>query len=192
VSWAIGFDPGLENLGIAIAVMADPADQRWIFTQVKVHRTSPDSSIGKMADTARRVAAHAREASWWLANMQAKLFGKPLAICVETAVFPPRGAQKMIIHGLGRVAGMLDGLAVAYGVPLWERSPQEVKRAICGESGADKADVRRFLELEHPELRELWPKGALVEHASDAAAVLRCWVASTAGGRLSSGVVRCS
>ena len=64
-------------------------------------------------------------------------------------------------------------VAADYGVPVEEYAPPEIKLAVTGYGGADKASVqemvRRFLELDRP------PRP---DHASDALAVAICHVNS--------------
>jgi Holliday junction resolvasome RuvABC endonuclease subunit len=172
-SYVLGIDPGLENLGIAVATYDD--EHGWQFQSLRVSVTKPETERGGvMADIKRRVAMHCREIKAAVMEGRERWGGAPAAFCVESAVFPSgRGAQKRTIHALARVAGMIEGLAAGMEVPVIERSPQRIKAAIAGTPDAEKEDVQRFVQLLHPELAAMWPaKLSLHEHAGDAAGVL--------------------
>lgn len=163
----IGIDGGLANFGIAVA---EVGANGLVYSRVEVWTTKPSAKkrrIRKADDTASRV----RE----LAGQLHELIGamRPVALAVEAVALPFGCARLSVISALGRARGIVDTLAEVHGLPVLEETAQHVKRETAGLANATKEAVRESLEATYPELRAMWPaQVGLIEHASDAAAVL--------------------
>ena len=67
-------------------------------------------------------------------------------------------------------------------VPVFQLSPQEVRRLLELPKGATKVLIQSVLSNKYPELRELQPpQKTLREHHYDAAAALEAWLRSDQG-----------
>ncbi len=95
---------------------------------------------------------------------------RPDAVVVEEAFYHENVRSTLV---LGHVRGALLLSAARHGVAVAEYSPREIKRAVAGNGGADKAQVgfmvRRLLAL----------KGELALDASDALAGAICHLQRT-------------
>jgi Holliday junction resolvasome RuvABC endonuclease subunit len=97
---------------------------------------------------------------------------------------------KMSVHASARVRGVAEGICLAHGLPLFELSTQDVKRALCGDPGASKGAVAGRL---HVLLRQDVRILRADDNATDALAVALVGpnrFGSDFSSRLSSGVVQ--
>jgi crossover junction endodeoxyribonuclease RuvC len=94
---------------------------------------------------------------------------RPTAVAVERLLF---SANARTAIGVAQAAGIVMAEAAARDLEVAEYSPNEVKHAICGFGGADKAQVERMvqtlLQIEQP-LRPV--------DAADAVALALCHLA---------------
>lgn len=161
----IGLDPGYASFGIAVADLTVTGAR---FEQLRVVTTKPSAqkrTLRKADDMADRLAVVGRELRRFVGR-------DVVALCVEATVLPhERGIQTSVVSGLGRARGLVDMLALEYGLPVIEEFPQTLKLITTGKRNATKEEIRTALERLHPELAALWParRGDL-EHAGDAAA----------------------
>jgi Holliday junction resolvasome RuvABC endonuclease subunit len=73
-------------------------------------------------------------------------------------------AQKM-----GLAWGVVVAFAAQRRLPIFERSPHEIRKTLRLEKGASKKDIIAAVSVRHPELRPLLEaiRGELREHAAD-------------------------
>ena len=92
----------------------------------------------------------------------------PIGAAVES-VFMARNAQSALKLGHARGAALL---ALAQGgIAVEEYAPRQVKQAVTGNGGADKAQVARMVEM------LLGPTGTVSRDATDALAIALCHAA---------------
>lgn len=96
---------------------------------------------------------------------------KPTELAIETAFY---GKNFQSVFKIGHVRGVIILSAVNYGLPVYEYTPREIKKAVVGRGNATKEQVnymvRSLLELESfPEFLDV----------SDALAVAICHVNRT-------------
>lgn len=120
----LGVDPGLTRCGVGV-VDAGPGNQLRL-VHVGVLRTSPDG------DLAKRLATLSRGIADCLRDWQ------PHAVAVEQ-VFSQHNLRTVM--GTAQVAGVVLSLAGLAGLPVGLHTPTEVKAAVTGHGGADKAQV---------------------------------------------------
>ncbi len=97
------------------------------------------------------------------------------AVAVERILFQSNVRTAMSV---GQASGVVMAEAAGRGLPVTEYSPNEVKGAVAGFGGADKAQVQKMVQL----LLEL-DVAPDPPDAADAAAVALTHVAHTAGVR---------
>jgi crossover junction endodeoxyribonuclease RuvC len=132
-----GVDPGLTRCGVG--VIDAGAGNRVSLVHVSVLRTPADD------DTALRLTTLQRELSLLLTTYQ------PDVVALER-VFAQHNVRTVM--GTAQVSGVVMALAGARGIPVVTRTPSEVKAAVTGYGGADKAQVthmvQRILGLDAP------------------------------------------
>jgi crossover junction endodeoxyribonuclease RuvC len=124
-----------------------------------VLRTSPEK------DLPNRLAEIAREIEELLDEYQ------PSAVAVERIFFQSNVRTAMSV---GQVSGLVLSAAARRGVDVVQYSPNQVKLAITGWGGADKAQVQKMVK-QRLKLNSI-PKPA---DAADAAAIALCHIASS-------------
>lgn len=162
----LGIDPGLANFAMAFA---EAGEAKLLFTGIELVKTLPD------ADRRRRKTDETAERCRWIAMRlnDAIQREKPAAICVEAIALPFGRIQQSVVSALGRVRGIIDGLAEIHQLPVLEAGSQTLKKQVTGSVKASKLEVQQALEKAHPELRFLWPAHKdLHEHAADAAGLI--------------------
>jgi len=181
-----GFDTSLTHFGYAVAKLhrdglASPHSVEnlsaprveWLAVGCITPRTLGPAQrkkrdLTKTADTQRRVEAIAVE----LRNLVAR-HGAPDVVAVESLVLGLK-STRATISALGRVRGLVDALCAEHGLAAQEFSPQALKKATTGDTGADKGAVQVGLGHAHPELDALLSRldASSVEHAADACAAI--------------------
>lgn len=132
----LGIDPGLSRCGYG-AVAGRGADCHAV--AYGVIRTPPELPLPQ------RLAALADELESLLRELA------PAAVAVERVLFQANVRTAMSV---GQASGLALALAARAGVPVTQYSPNEVKLAVAGYGGADKAQVQamvaRLLHLDAP------------------------------------------
>lgn len=166
----LGLDPGYAAFGMGL-IDLDGSRPRVAHVSVVTTEANKEAAT-KAKDLGDRIAIIAKELR--------RLMGPDvLAICVEMRAIPYRKGKLMVqpsvVSGLGRARGLVDMLALEYGVPVVEVSPQSLKFKLTGDQGATKLDVQNALVGVFPELPQMWPQRiAEREHGADA--VGAAWV----------------
>lgn len=151
-STVLGVDPGLTRCGYAVLRASGP--QAVEAVALGVLRTSPDDDLAvRLAELHHEVSALIDE-------------HRPDAVAVEQVFFQNNVRTAMSV---GQASGVVLALAAAAGCRVVQYTPSQVKSAVAGWGGADKAQVthmvQRRLGLERA------PKPA---DAADAAAIALC------------------
>jgi len=152
----LGIDPGLTRCGYAILQVSGNTEIS--LTSLGVLRTSPDQELPD------RLAEIAQEVEALLDEFQ------PSAVAVEHIFFQANVRTAMSV---GQVSGLVLSAAARRGVSVVQYSPNQVKLAVAGWGGADKAQVQKMVK-QRLKLNSL-PKPA---DAADAAAIALCHIAS--------------
>lgn len=164
----LGLDPGFANIGIAV-VRID--GDRMVPVYLDVLRTSKSDAKRQVRasednfDRAKDIAATLRELA---VRYDVRM------LTAETMSFPRNAsvAAKMAMCW-GVIAALADGLEL----PLAQASPQEIKKAVCGNKSASKEDVVDAVRKLFPESTKLLERvpASLIEHPYDAlASVVAC------------------
>jgi crossover junction endodeoxyribonuclease RuvC len=124
----LGVDPGLTRLGVAVIDSA--RGNRVSLVHVEVLRTPPTDDI-----THRLVS---------LQNRLGDLLDRylPDVVALEQ-VFAQH--NKHSVMGTAQVSGVVIALAGVRGLPVATRTPSEIKAAVTGYGGADKAQVTHMV-----------------------------------------------
>ncbi len=158
--FVLGVDPGLSRCGYCVVRVARGRTRA---VALGVFRTDPAMAVPE------RLAELCADVRSLLDEFPAG------AVAVERVLFQVNVRTAMSV---GQASGVVMAEAAGRGIPVTEYSPNEVKDAVAGFGGADKAQVQRMvqllLDLEHP------PDPP---DAADAAAVALTHVAHTAGVR---------
>jgi crossover junction endodeoxyribonuclease RuvC len=160
----LGIDPGLSRCGYGAVARAGQVMRAVACGVVRTPPTDP------LPD---RLAALEAE----LADLVAEL--SPSAVAVERVLFQANVRTAMTV---GQASGLALAVAARAGVPVTHYSPNEIKLAVAGYGGADKAQVQamvvRLLQLESP------PRPA---DAADALALAVCHAWSAGIRRVAAG-----
>jgi len=154
----IGLDPALSAFGYAVMGQAHGGKPELL--DLGVWHTEIDKAAGsKPGDTTRRVREQ-------LESLRDLFQGvRPDVVFVESLVLIPRmGVYANMLKG--RLRGGVEGLVGALEIPLHEYSPQEVRRHLGLERGAEKSEVAAAVRRLHPS-----SPAESDENATDAAAV---------------------
>lgn len=131
----LGIDPGFDRLGLAV-LDGDPSRPTLIWsTCVEPPKGAAEA---RLADVAEAVAAAITEHA-------------PDSVAIETLFF---STNRKTALAVGQARGAVLSAAGAAGLPVAEFSPQQVKLAVTGHGGADKAAIARML----PRLLALPPR----------------------------------
>jgi len=168
----LGVDPGLTRCGVG--VVEQTPGGRPSLIEAGVVRTPPDM------DPSRRLLVIEQGLEQWLTKFE------PQAVAVER-VFAQQNLHS--VTGTAQAAGVAMLVAARHNLPVVTHTPTEVKAAITGSGGADKAQVgamvTRILRLEGPPrpadaadavalaLCHLWRGGANNRYAAAQAAATR-------------------
>jgi hypothetical protein len=157
----IGIDPGFASCGIVVW-------EDGVFTNGTVLRTKKDGKKKASDDNLDRTRELGQCMGAWFEGARA---------VVAEAMSYPRHAS--VAHKMGLVWG---AVVTATTVPVFQLSPQEVRRLLELPKGATKVLIQSVLSNKYPELRELQPpQKTLREHHYDAAAALEAWLRSDQG-----------
>jgi len=156
-SIVLGIDPGLTRCGYAVLRVSGNTEVS--MSALGVLSTSPEK------DLPNRLAEIAREIEELLDEYQ------PSAVAVERIFFQSNVRTAMSV---GQVSGLVLSAAARRNIELVQYSPNQVKLAITGWGGADKAQVQKMVK-ERLKLNSI-PKPA---DAADAAAIALCHIASS-------------
>ena len=153
----LGIDPGLTRCGYAVLQVQGSTDVS--LTSLGVLRTKPEDELPT------RLAEIAQEVEALLDQYQ------PTAVAVEHIFFQSNVRTAMSV---GQVSGLVLSAAARRGIEVVQYSPNQVKLAITGWGGADKAQVQKMVK-QRLKLNTI-PKPA---DAADAAAIALCHIASS-------------
>lgn len=156
-NYVLGIDPGLTRCGYAVLQVVSANEVK--MTALGVLRTKPEN------DLSSRLAEIAAEINGLLDEYQ------PTAVAVEQIFFQSNVRSAMSV---GQVSGLVLSAAANRGVQVAQYSPNQVKLAITGWGGADKAQVQKMVK-QRLKLNSI-PKPA---DAADAAAIALCHIASS-------------
>ncbi len=155
-SIVLGIDPGLTRCGYAVLRVSGNTEVS--MSALGVLSTSPEK------DLPNRLAEIAREIEELLDEYQ------PSAVAVERIFFQSNVRTAMSV---GQVSGLVLSAAARRNIEVVQYSPNQVKLALTGWGGADKAQVQKMVK-ERLKLNSI-PKPA---DAADAAAIALCHIAS--------------
>jgi crossover junction endodeoxyribonuclease RuvC len=157
----LGIDPGLTRCGYAVIDGRGPTAATAI--SLGVIRTPAGDPLPQ------RLAALRREFESLIAEF------RPDVVAVEQVFFQVNVRTAMSV---GQASGLALAEAAIAGCEVIQYTPNQVKDAVAGWGGADKAQMQKMvqvrLELQHP------PKPA---DAADAAALALCHLAMSPVGR---------
>jgi crossover junction endodeoxyribonuclease RuvC len=156
-SIVLGIDPGLTRCGYAVLRVSGNTEVS--MSALGVLSTSPEK------DLPNRLAEIAREIEELLDEYQ------PSAVAVERIFFQSNVRTAMSV---GQVSGLVLSAAARRNIEVVQYSPNQVKLALTGWGGADKAQVQKMIK-ERLKLNSI-PKPA---DAADAAAIALCHIASS-------------
>lgn len=162
----LGIDPGLANMGVCV-VELDGKDIKVVFLEVlATQKSSKKKEVLASSDTVRR----ARELANALNAVVVRQ--RPMVMAVEAMSYP-RNASSAAKTAVSW--GVLATLAELFDLPMVQASPQDMKKALCGNRSASKVEVQKELESHFPgafhDFVTRYPK-AQHEHGFDALGVV--------------------
>lgn len=158
----LGIDPGFAAVGFAVVELAEPLN----VLKLGVWRTNKKRMVKAADDSMRR----GREVSAGIITHFIDPKISIAVICIE-GVSLPRNASTSF--KLGMCYGVIAALAEIHGFPVIQVSPQELKKAVCGNSTASKEEIAAALDVRFgrsfaPELVQHGFPAGVHEHAYDA------------------------
>lgn len=164
----LGIDYGLATCGLALVELHDDGDRLIDLDVVRTSKSAKKLKVMVAEDTARR-AREVYAEIWAMANR-----GEVVGIAVERFSSPRNStaAGKMAVS-----YGLVIAITEFLRVPMISVSPQECKKALCGDRGASKAAVERAVVARFPEDFDVVARfedrvtESAREHAFDAAGV---------------------
>jgi len=136
----LGIDPGFASFGYAALCLAPPPSDRIRVNSIGVFETEKASKKAHVLATednlkrAREIAAFLEE---WIASQDNER-NRVIAICAESMSWP-RNAS--VTAKMGITWGVIAAVARALRIPIFQASPQEVKKTVTGFKSAKKEDV---------------------------------------------------
>lgn len=158
----LGLDPGFASCGYAAMELDD--DGVIDVAEMGVIRTQPSPKKRKVLavdDNVRRLQEIVKELDG--------LVGGANVVCAEAMSFPRNASSSAKI---GMVVGAVVTLCEAHGRVLLQATPQQIKKAVCGNKSASKEEVESAMLDKHPAIDLLLkdvPRSQ-VQHAYDALA----------------------
>lgn len=138
----LGLDPALRTLGWSVARETDGAIEP---LALGVVRTKPDPKLSKTLDNfdaALKISAALLRLIRWTPDGAAE-FVTIAEIRAEAMSYPPSASSAAKIS---LCWGAIATISALYAIPVYEASPQAIKRAVVGVPSASKNDVRNALE----------------------------------------------
>lgn len=167
----LGIDPGLTRCGYAALEARGASTPRPI--AMGVVRTSPSDALpSRLAELRSELAALIREL-------------RPDVVAVEQVFFQVNVRTAMSV---GQASGLALAEAAAAGCEVVQYTPSQVKGAVAGWGGADKAQVQKMVQMRLGLAAPPQPPDA-----ADAAALALCHLAAApmrASVRAATGTVR--
>jgi len=122
----LGIDPGFDRLGMAV-LEGDPSRPTLVWSEcILPPKGNPEVRLARVyEETAAALKEHA-----------------PDLLAIETLFF---STNKKTALSVAEARGAILAAAGAVGVPVREFSPAQVKLAVTGHGGADKAAIARML-----------------------------------------------
>lgn len=171
----VGFDPSLRNWGIAKGIYV-PAEQRLTITHLDVIKPVLSEGKGIAQNFHDLESAEQLAAGAWHVMSDAR------AIFAEV----PHGSQSSrAMASYGVCVGVVGALRTS-GIPLYQVSESDVKRATTGNRKAEKKDTIAWAMDKHPEAP--WPMqtqlgvttvvAGRAEHMADAIGAIYAGIAS--------------
>lgn len=165
----VGFDPSKNHWGIAQGIYNIPADKLIISNLSVIEPVLPSSKQVRTNSKDLEAAKQLSEGA--LAAMRTS---KATFVEIPSGTQSARGSV-----GYGICIGVLATLRMG-GMPFFEQTPNDVKRAATGKITASKAEVIAWAREKHPEAN--WPlykkngewllSAAQAEHMADAIATI--------------------
>lgn len=122
----LAIDPGYDRLGIAV-VEGNPSRPTLVMSEcVLPEKGAREDRLARVSDAIARAVETYR----------------PDALAIEALFF---SVNKKTAIGVAEARGAILAVAGAASLPVIERSPQQVKLAVTGHGGADKASVARMV-----------------------------------------------
>lgn len=137
--------------------------------------TKPSESATKAEDVQRRMEAIGNQVNALMS------LERPNFVAIESVVVMHGNSSAVTQSRLGRIFGVVHGLALAHRLPLHEVGAQELKLRLTGNRSAEKHEVLRAMLGHWPTLAEPLERveKAARDNVTDAAAVAWCfeWLA---------------
>lgn len=162
----LGLDPGFSSFGWAALRLVPEGGEEVL--EVGCIRTERGKGKGLVRDDDRRRAAEIARALLRVTRRHV-----PAVLCAEALSHVNPRESRMPVSTtvkVGRAWGEVDMLAELLETALVQVAPQTIKKAVCGNRSASKADVQRDLLRRYPELGSLLEAipASLREHPVDA------------------------
>jgi crossover junction endodeoxyribonuclease RuvC len=165
MSKLLGIDPGFASLGWALVELLPETERVIQMGVIRTAKSTKKRSVRASDDNLRRIGELTQSLEPMVYTPGA------IAVCAESQSWPRNAGSSAKV---GMAWGVLGALAAIRGVPIFQASPQEVKKAVTGKKTASKLEVQIALEVRYGPLK--WPpQKTLREHAADAlASVVAC------------------
>jgi len=167
--YIIGTDPGFASFGLSVIRLTPKSEEVIETVVIRTQKSSKKLNVKAADDNFRRAQAIAA-ALYELVNKW-----KPMALTAESMSFP-RNAS--VAAKVAMVWGILALLCYIFQLPMVQATPQEIKKTLCDNKSATKAQIQEALERMYPNQFEEFIRSTAAgqwEHGFDAAgSVVAC------------------
>lgn len=176
--YVIGFDPGLSNLGYAVARIYTNLDPTSRLTALQDIVTCGVITTDKCDKKTKVLASDdnvRRAREMWTAMQKIATEYRPSCVCSESQSIPRNAANAAkTSFSWGLIAAFVQSLDI----PMAQVSPQAMKKTLCGKRDASKEEIEAAVRSAFPETGPMLDSlnKTKREHAADSVgAIAACY-----------------
>lgn len=167
----LGVDPGFANIGLCLVELTDDGKSELLDTKLII--TSPsEGKVGVIDDEIRRLSEIEQEFLLFLTlnNPQVIAIEEPGKCLMKRYNSKTRKVEWASNPARLRTAcqmwGSIHGIATAKGIDCVKIGSQEIKKHLCNNKNASKAEIIKTVKSNYPNYSK-WPTTKKIEHVAD-------------------------
>lgn len=137
----LGVDPGFASFGFGVVRLLPDGEEVGRVDVIRTSKSAKKKNVKAADDNFQRAQAIAT-----VLHDVVKEY-EPLAIAAEAASWPRNASASAKV---AMAWGLLADLCLIYQLPMVQASPQEIKKALCGNKSATKVAIQTKLEALYP------------------------------------------
>lgn len=136
----LGVDPGFASFGYSTVRLLPSIEEVMLTDVIRTQKSPKKLNVKAADDNFRRSQAIAAVLHEVVKRWQ------PVAIAAESMSFPRNASAAAKV---AMAWGILSDLCYIYQLPMVQATPQDIKKALCGNKSATKEDVQKALEVRY-------------------------------------------